>query len=54
MRIYPESGTNKPSRTDLSGSCNEGSLFMKQVFGSTIRGHYQHQDHVINGRTVSG
>ncbi len=38
--------------TDLSGSCKYGSLFMKQVFGGSIRGHYEHQYNVIDGRIV--
>ncbi|MCF8007528.1 MAG: transcriptional regulator [Methylovulum sp.] len=38
--------------TDLSGSCKYGSLFMKRVFGGTIRGHYEHQYNVIDGRIV--
>jgi hypothetical protein len=37
---------------DLSGACKYGSLFMNQVFGGTICGHYQHQYNVINGRIV--
>jgi hypothetical protein len=37
---------------DLSGSCKYGSLFMNQVFGGTICGHYQHQYNVICGRIV--
>lgn len=37
---------------DLSGSCKYGSLFMNQVFGGTIRGHYEHQYNVIGGRIV--
>lgn len=38
--------------TDLSGSCKYGSLFMNQVFGGTIRGHYEHQYNIIGGRIV--
>ncbi|MFZ2726934.1 MAG: transcriptional regulator [Methylococcaceae bacterium] len=37
---------------DLSGSCKYGSLFMNQVFGGTICGHYQHQYNLIGGRIV--
>jgi len=38
--------------TDLSGSCKYGSLFMNQVFGGTICGHYEHQYNIIGGRIV--
>lgn len=38
--------------TDLSGSCKYGSLFMQQVFGGAIRGHYEHQYNFIDGRLV--
>ena len=38
--------------TDLSGSCKYGSLFMNQVFGGSICGHYEHQYNVIGGRIV--
>jgi hypothetical protein len=38
--------------TDLSGSCKFGSLFMNQVFGGSICGHYQHQYNIIDGRIV--
>jgi hypothetical protein len=37
---------------DLSGSCKYGSLFMNQVFGGIIHGHYQHQYNIIGGRIV--
>lgn len=37
---------------DLSGSCKYGSLFMNRVFGGAIRGHYQHQYNLIDGRIV--
>jgi hypothetical protein len=37
---------------DLSGSCKYGSLFMNQVFGGVIFGHYQHQYNIIGGRIV--
>ncbi|UZR29823.1 transcriptional regulator [Methylococcus mesophilus] len=37
---------------DLSGSCRYGSLFMQSVFGGSIRGHYQHQYNLIDGRLV--
>lgn len=38
--------------SDLSGSCKYGSLFMNQVFGGSIRGHYEHQYNMIGGRIV--
>jgi hypothetical protein len=38
--------------TDLSGSCKYGSLFMNQVFGGVICGHYEHQYNIISGRIV--
>jgi len=38
--------------TDLSGSCKYGSLFMNQVFGGAIHGHYEHQYNLIGGRIV--
>lgn len=37
---------------DLSGACKYGSLFMNQVFGGSIRGHYEHQYNHIGGRIV--
>ncbi|MDD5274968.1 MAG: transcriptional regulator [Methylovulum sp.] len=37
---------------DLSGSCKYGSLFMNQVFGGSICGHYEHQYNLIGGRIV--
>ena len=37
---------------DLSGSCKYGSLFMNQVFGGSICGHYEHQYNIIGGRIV--
>jgi hypothetical protein len=43
-------GVAKPA--DLSGACKYGSLFMIQVFGGCIRGHYQHQYNHIDGRIV--
>ncbi len=45
-----ERGARLP--TDLSGSCKFGSLFMNQVFGGTICGHYEHQYNMIGGRIV--
>lgn len=38
--------------TDLSGACKYGSLFMNQVFGGVICGHYEHQYNIIGGRIV--
>lgn len=43
---------HKLQPTDLSGSCKYGSLFMNQVFGGTIHGHYEHQYNMIEGRIV--
>lgn len=37
---------------DLSGACKYGSLFMCQVYGGSIQGHYQHQYNHINGLQV--
>jgi len=45
-----ERGIMRPD--DLSGACKFGSLFMNQVFGGYIRGHYQHQYNHIGGRIV--
>lgn len=45
-----ERGTLPPD--DLSGACKYGSLFMNQVFGGVICGHYEHQYNVIQGRIV--
>lgn len=45
-----ERQTLQPS--DLSGSCKYGSLFINQVFGGSIRGHYEHQYNMIGGRIV--
>ncbi len=43
---------HKALPTDLSGSCKYGSLFMNQVFGGAIHGHYEHQYNMIGGRIV--
>lgn len=43
---------HKALPADLSGSCKYGSLFMNQVFGGTIQGHYEHQYNIIGGRIV--
>ncbi|HSD36034.1 MAG TPA: hypothetical protein VLC92_00915 [Rhodocyclaceae bacterium] len=37
---------------DLSGACKYGSLFMRQVFGGSIEGHYAHQFNRIDLRIV--
>jgi hypothetical protein len=37
---------------DLSGACKYGSLFMRSVFGGALRGHFQHQYNLIDGRLV--
>ena len=41
-----------PPPADLSGACKYGSLFMQAVFGGAIRGHFEHQYNVIDGRLV--
>ena len=38
--------------TDLSSSCKYGSLFAQNIFGGSIRGHYEHQYNFIEGRLV--
>lgn len=45
-----ERGLARPQ--DLSGACKYGSLFVQQVFGGTIRGHFEHQFNRIGGRIV--
>ena len=37
---------------DLSGACKYGSLFMQQVFGGEVQGHYAHQYNRIAGRLI--
>jgi hypothetical protein len=37
---------------DLSGACKYGSLFVSQVFGGSIEGHYAHQFNRIGGRII--
>jgi hypothetical protein len=37
---------------DLSGACKYGSLFMQSVFGGGLRGHFEHQFNLIDGRLV--
>jgi hypothetical protein len=37
---------------DLSGACKYGSLFMQQIFGGSIEGHYAHQFNRIDTRVV--
>ena len=43
---------HRPPPADLSGACKYGSLFMNEVFGGAIHGHYQHQYNIIGGRIV--
>lgn len=45
-----ERGINEP--TDLSSSCKFCSLFVKQVFGGRIRGNYDHEHNVIEGKII--
>ncbi|GAA5172000.1 hypothetical protein [Viridibacterium curvum] len=37
---------------DLSGACKYGSLFMHDLYGGVIEGHYAHQYNRIAGRLV--
>lgn len=42
----------KPEPADLSGGCLMAALFVKAVFGGTIRGNYDHVHNVVGGRRV--
>lgn len=54
FRMWQDFAHERQARepTDLSGACKYGSLFMQQVFGGEIEGHYQHQFNRIDGRIV--
>lgn len=41
-----------PPPEDLSGACKYASLFMRELFGGEIEGHYAHQYNRIDGRLV--
>ncbi len=42
----------RPPPSDLSGACKYGSLFVREVFGGVIEGHYAHQFNRLDGRLV--
>lgn len=54
FRMWQDFAHERQARapTDLSGACKYGSLFIQQVFGGEIEGHYQHQFNRIGGRIV--
>jgi len=45
-----ERGSKEP--VDLSYSCKFGTLFMKKVFGGIVKGNYDHQYNVIDGKII--
>lgn len=42
----------QPRPGDLSGACKYGSLFVREIFGGVIEGHYAHQFNRVDGRLV--
>jgi len=54
FRMWCALAIERQQRTpeDLSGACKYGSLFMQQVFGGSIEGHYAHQFNRIDTRVV--
>ena len=46
------SSRNATRPIDLSGGCKFASLFVKTVFGGTIRGNFDHQHNLISGQQV--
>lgn len=38
--------------TDLSSACKYGSLFTQSIFGGAVRGNYEHQFNIVDGRRV--
>jgi len=42
----------EPPPQDLSGACRYGSMFMREVFGGAIEGHYAHQCNRSGGRLI--
>ena len=42
----------QPPPSDLSGACKFASMFMREVFGGVVEGHYAHQYNRIDGRLV--
>jgi hypothetical protein len=51
-RLGVARGAQPSAPGDLSGACKYGSLFAQYVFGGAIRGHFEHQYNLIEGRLV--